>query len=317
MIGINKDSFIFDDIKEQYPYFYEASTILEDSCFFFKNVLTELKNIGLDYEYCEDICKKGFSLSDNNFGKYYENLHSLVLFSLEFLKLQVRLVKTGKYLYSSFKEVNRYVYNNPDRKLTGPWYMMALYFSQVFWVTHYNVNKFFLEEICKGNKEDGLILEAPSGTGLFISNFLSRNPSWYGTALDLSDSAIEFTRRMVDTFDISEQVGLCKHDFFKYVPSFKYDIVLCGEFLEHLEKPEVALDKLYSFVKDDGFVFLTVAVYASMIDHIYLYKSVEEVREQIKNVGFSIDKELVQNVFKNKGPEDSCTPINYSVIIRK
>lgn len=308
---------IFDSIKEQYPYFYKASTMLEDSCFFFKTVLTDLKNIGLDYDYCEDICEKGFVLSDYSLDKFYQNLHSLVEFSLEFLRLQVRLVKTGKYLYSSFAEVERYVYNDPNRRLSGPWYMMALYFSQVFWVTHYKVNKFFLEHVCNGNKKDGLILEAPSGTGVFISNFLTRNPSWYGTALDLSDSAIEFTQRMIDTFEIDEQVGLCKHDFFKYNPSFKYDIVLCGEFLEHLERPEDALNKLYSFVKDDGCVFLTVAVYASMIDHIYLYRNVQELRQQIYDAGFEIDMELVQNVFKGSGPRDSNTPINYSAILVK
>jgi len=192
---------IFDEVKEKCPCFYNASKKLENSCFFFKPVLKDLKNLNLDYEYCEDICKKAFILSHNNWDTYYKNLHSLVLFSLEFLQLQVKLVKTGKYLYSSFEEIEKYVYNNSNRKLTGPWYIMALFFSQIFWVTHYRVNKFFLEEICSTTKKNGKILEVPLGTGIFISNFLKRNNTWNGTGIDISENAINFTKKTLNTLN--------------------------------------------------------------------------------------------------------------------
>ena len=309
---------IFDDVKDLYPYFYKASVKLEESCFFFKNVLTDLKRINLNYEFCEDICKKAFELSDKKFDKYYKNLHSLVLFSLEFLELQVKLVKSGKYLYSTFEDVNKYVYNNPERKLTGPWYMMALFFSQIFWVTHYNVNMFFLENVCNNNKKTGEILEIPAGTGIFISNFLIRNKEWHGTAIDISESAIEFAKRTINTFCLSsERIDLIKENFFNHSIKSNYDIILCGEFLEHLEDPLKALKKLHYLVKDDGQVFLTVAVYASMIDHIYLYSNAQSVRDQINDARFEIKKELVQNVFAKAKPDDSNTPINYSAILVK
>lgn len=309
---------IFDDVKDSHPFFYKASVKLEGSCFFFKTVLTDLRNIGLDYDFCEDICVKAFELSDRNIDKYYENLHSLVLFSLEFLQLQVKLVKSGRYLYSSFEEVEKFVYNDPNGQLTGPWYMMALFFSQVFWVTHYKVNMFFLEDVCSNNKKNGEILEVPAGTGIFISTFLERNQGWHGAAVDLSDSAIEFAKRTINTFGLpSNIIELIKNDFYKHESNSKYDIILCGEFLEHLEDPLAALKKLYSLLKDDGEVFLTVAVYVAMIDHIYLYKNAQDVRDQIYEAGLEIKKEFVQNVFAKAKPEDSNTPINYSAILIK
>ena len=94
-------------------------------------------------------------------------------------------------------------------------------------------------------------------------------------------------------------------------------MILCGEFLEHLEDPLGALKKLYSILDDDGELFLTVAVYAAMIDHIYLYKSVQEVRDQILDAGFGIKSELVQNVFQRGKSEGAETPINYSAILTK
>jgi 2-polyprenyl-3-methyl-5-hydroxy-6-metoxy-1,4-benzoquinol methylase len=309
---------IFDDVKESHPYFYNASVKLEDSCFFFKTVLQDLKALDLDYDYCEDICEKAFLLSNRNWDEYYRNLHSLVLFSLEFLKLQVNLVKTGRYPYSTFEEVQKYVYDDPKRELTGPWYMMALFFSQIFWVTHYKVNKFFLNEVCTNRKPHGRILEVPAGTGIFISNFLERNKAWHGAALDISDSAIDFARNTFRVYRIGDsRVSLIQDDIYKFEPEVKYDVILCGEFLEHLEDPLGALKKLYSILDDDGELFLTVAIYAAMIDHIYLYKSAQEVRGQILSAGFAIKTELVQNVFQKNKPEDEKTPINYSAVLTK
>lgn len=309
---------IFEEIKHSYPYFYKASVILENSCFFFKTVLTQLKTLDVDYDYCEDICKKAFALSGDNWRKYYRNVYALTLFSLEFLRLQVKLIKTGKYLYSSFEEVEKYVYNNPNRELSGPWYMMALFFSQVFWLTHYKVNKFFLENMCANKGASGRILEAPAGTGIFIANFLSRNKRWRGVALDISDSAIDFARGTLKVYNIPKnRIKLIKDDIYKHKPKVNYDIILCGEFLEHVEDPFGVLKKLYSILDDNGEVFLTVAIYAAMIDHIYLYRSAQEVRDQILGAGFAIKKELVQNVFTKGGPEDRETPINYSAILIK
>ena len=309
---------IFDDVKGSHPYFYNASIKLEGSCFFFKTVLQDLKVLGLDYDYCEDICEKAFLLSNCNWDQYYKNLHSLVLFSLEFLKLQVNLVKTGHYPYSTFEEVQKYVYDDPNRKLTGPWYMMALFFSQIFWITHYKVNEFFLNEMCTNRKQHGRILEVPAGTGIFISNFLERNKTWHGAALDISDSAIDFARNTFQVFHIGDsRVNLIQDDVYKFKPEVKYNVILCGEFLEHLEDPLGALKKLYSILDDDGELFLTVAVYAAMIDHIYLYKSVQEVRDQILDAGFGIKSELVQNVFQRGKSEGAETPINYSAILTK
>lgn len=309
---------IFDEIKEQYPFFYKVTEYLENSCFFFKTVLTELKALDLDYDYCEDLCLKGFALSNKDDEIFYRNLHSLVAFSLEFLRLQGKLVKTGKYLYSTVEEVEKYAYNDPNRELTGPWYMMALYFSQVFWVTHYKVNEFFLKDVCNRESATGKALEIPSGSGIFISNFLSRNRGWKGTGLDLSESSIEFSKKVIKLYDVTEeQLTLIKQDFFLHESEGNYDLIICGEFLEHLEQPLAALKKIHSLLNDGGEVFLTVAVYAAMIDHIYLYNSAQEVRDHIAKAGFEIKKELVQNVFAKAQPEERDTPINYSAILIK
>ena len=56
-----------------------------------------------------------------------------------------------------------------------------------------------------------------------------------------------------------------------------------------------------------------------MIDHIYLYESAEHVRKEIREAGFSIEKELVQAVFEKDeaDPEKSKIPVSYGAILSK
>jgi cyclopropane fatty-acyl-phospholipid synthase-like methyltransferase len=96
----------------------------------------------------------------------------------------------------------------------------------------------------------------------------------------------------------------------------KWDRVICGELLEHLECPDELLKKLDSLISTEGKIFLTAAIWAASIDHIYLFKSAKEVRELL-NKYFKIERELVLNVFSNKKSEDERTPINYACILSK
>lgn len=309
---------IFNDLQKDYPYLTAMANYLEDKCFFFGPVLKQIRLLKPDYSFGEDICEKAFILNDSNWKKYFSKAHTIIDFSLEFLQLQIELERTGKYPHSSFQEVEAHVYNNPSRKLSGPWYTWALYFSQFFWVTHNNVFHFFNDDFIKKNGSKGKVLEVPTGTGLFLTYFLLKNKGWYGTGIDIGDSSIDFTRKVLNVFNIPEnRVKIVNQDIYKYETREKFDRIICGEFLEHLEDPVKILRKLYTLLKDDGKVFVTAAVWASMVDHIYLYKSPAEVRKQIHKVGFKIENELVQAVFKNTNPEKNKTAGNYCAILTK
>jgi 2-polyprenyl-3-methyl-5-hydroxy-6-metoxy-1,4-benzoquinol methylase len=309
---------IFDDLKDSYPVLSKTAEYLENNCYFFKGVLKQIRDMNPDYKFGEELCTKALTLNNGDWKEYYKKVHTLIDFSLEFLRLQIKLEKTGKYLFSSFAEVEDNAYHQTQGKLFGPWYTWALYFSQFFWVTHYRVFDFFLKEFVGKTGIRGNVLEVPTGTGLFIANFLSRKPDWQGTGVDLADSSLDFTRQTLSSYYISaSQINLIKENIYKFNTNKKFDRIMCGEFLEHLEDPLGVLKKMYSLLNDDGEVFITVAVWAAMIDHIYLYKSAQEVRDHIKESGFVIKKELVQTVFKNTNSTDEKVPINYCAILTK
>ncbi len=309
---------IFKDLEPDYPLLTETARYLEEKCYFFKGVLKQIRELKPDYKFGEEICQKALALCQGDMNVYYEKAHTLIEFSLEFLRLQIGLEKTGHYLYASFKEVEEGAYRDPNRKLTGPWYTWALYFTQFFWVTHNRVFRFFLDNFVGSAASSGYVLEVPTGTGLFLTYFLTNKPAWQGTGVDLSDSAIQFTKDILQIYQVpAGRATIIKEDVYKYQPERQFDRIMSGEFLEHLEDPLGVLRKLRQILKDDGKIFITVAVWAAMIDHIYLYKSANEVREQIRQAGLNIEKELVQTVFKNGHPEQARIPINYCAILTK
>ena len=110
---------------------------------------------------------------------------------------------------------------------------------------------------------------------------------------------------------------ILKMDFHEIDSNERYDRILCGEFLEHLEDPLAALKKLKSLLTKDGKLFVTAAVWAAHIDHIFLYKSSEEVRDHIKKADLKIEKELVQAVFEKdeSNPEKENVPVSYAAIL--
>ena len=66
--------------------------------------------------------------------------------------------------------------------------------------------------------------------------------------------------------------------------------------LEHVEKPVALLKKIRSLLKPNGVLFLTTPANAPAIDHIYLFRNAEEIREVIYEGGFNIEKEITKFV---------------------
>jgi len=308
---------IFAELKDKYPLFTRVAEHFEETAaLFMSKNLSQLKASEPDYEFAEKLCRDAWALCDHREDEVLRLADTMIEFSMEFIYLQRQLDRTGRYLYSTFEEVDANVYNDPQRSLTGAPYIWALYFTQIFWITHGRLWQFFLRDFTPTGQQRGRVLEVPSGNGLFLTHFLLRNPQWQGVGVDLSETSITFTERVVTLNGVRERTDIRKQDFFQLAPNEMFDRIICGEFLEHVEDPLRVLHKLKEHLKPEGRLFLTAAVWAANIDHIYLYESAQEVREHIARGGFAIEPELVQNVFADHQPEEAKTPINYSAILR-
>lgn len=307
---------IFEEIKEKYPYFYKSSAYLEEKGGFFKDVLVQIKELGPDYEFGERVCRNAFLMSGSDWQQYYQNLHRLIVNAFDFLKLQMELEREGHYRFKTYAEVEQYSYNNAA--VSGPQYLWELYFSQVFWLVHQKIFGFFKNNFLATGEATGSVLEVPAGTGIYLSEFLLANPTWGGVGLDIADSAVNFSAKVLATNGIPPaRFSLLKQDIHTYGPEQKFDHIISGEFLEHLEDPVAVLNKLFYLMKNHGKMFITVAIWAAGIDHIYLYQNAEEVRAHIKAVGFKIEKELTVDVFNTAKNSHGRIPQVFCAIITK
>ena len=306
------------DLAEKYPLLFKTVNYLKTTSSIFKNTIGKQMNHNFNFELSERICENGLKMSNNNWDTYCSNLNNLVDMSIEFLKLQKNLEKTGRYLHSTFEEVEKNEYNTNNKDLDGPDYLWGLYFSEIFWKIHHSFSNFSLNDFMSNVPPTGKVLEVPCGTGFFLCEFLRKNSNWLGIGVDLADSAIKFSQILFHTNNIPKNsYKIMKMNFHQLESNEKYDRILCGEFLEHLEDPFSALKKLKSLLTNGGKLFITVAVWAAHIDHIFLYESSDQVREHIRKAGFKIEKELVQAVFEKDetDPEKEKIPISYAAIL--
>ena len=64
--------------------------------------------------------------------------------------------------------------------------------------------------------------------------------------------------------------------------------MVLSEVLEHLDRPEAALDTVFQALKPGGLAFFNVPVNSPAPDHIYYWGAPFEVEELVRSVGFTI-----------------------------
>lgn len=263
-----------------------------------------------DRAFAVQICELAFEKCAGSIESYEKMLADFVHLSEEFVRLQIELDRDGKYKYSSFEEVRAIVYDNPD-VMEGR-YLNGLLISQALWMNHRKIYGYFVDDFCNENDPAGTVLEVPTGTGVYVTEFATRNPKWTARGVDLSSSSVAFTREIARIRKCS--VAVSNENILDYGDGRTYDRLICGELVEHLERPEELLLKLRGMMAPHSKLFLTTAIWAANIDHIYLFTTTQEVRDMLEKY-FVIESELVLPVFDNKGPEDAKTPINYASIL--
>lgn len=303
-------------ISSKYPVFVKTCELLRQS-FFYKDIETLIERTPIDIELAEKMCTSALILCGNDWGVYEGKLNNLYQLNMDFLKLQAELERTGKYKYSSFKEVEEAVFFQEDGS-HGVGYLWGLYFSQIFWVIHHRLLHFFLNDFVLIQQQKGIVLEVPVGSGVFLASFLEKLQGWQGVGLDLSESAVNMSSSLFRLKGF-EDVEVLQQDFLMYESDNRFDAIICGELIEHVEDPLLVLRKIHTLLNEQGKVFLTTVVWAAGIDHIYLYKSANEIRCHLQEAGFLIEKELIQPVFekdKNRLDEERVA-LNYAAVLVK
>lgn len=215
--------------------------------------------------------------------------------------------------YRSIKEnknnLNLYQSNYKMKK-----YIIGLMLTQIYWKSHVQIFQWYKSKISKIKPKN--FLEIGSGHGLLSKELLiKKNIS--GTICDISQQSLNFTKKILSNYLKINRIKFKKIDFFKLDPNEKFEFIIMGEVIEHVENPIKFLRKVKTLLKKKGKIFISTCANCAQLDHKYHFKKIEEIRNLIKKTNLVIKHELIsptENIPKNRWIRERIA-INYCAIL--
>ncbi len=214
---------------------------------------------------------------------YFDNLHlTSDRVASDYLKMindmrteGLYFYKYGKYRCENQRIANEYVYSKPE---VMTYYMNALLVSQIMWKHHFNMFMYFQKSLKTLFPDDSAVTILDIGPGHGFFSYLTKKEfSNYSKLdiVDISDTSLEMTKTIIG-YD-ADKLRYFKIDIFEYDDSNKYDFIVLGEVLEHLDEPKQILLKLSKLLNPGGFLWVTTPTNSPALDHVHLFTTKEEV----------------------------------------
>ncbi len=229
---------------------------------------------------------------------------------------QIKFARTGVYSCTSAAEVERIVYASSE---IMTYHMHGMALSQFLWKNHYLMFRFFIDEIRKANNISNY-LEVGAGHGLFLAEALKVFQKALFLVVDISQTSIMMTKKLIKHFSPhAEGVHFEHKDIMTFDTKIPFDFVVMGEVLEHVDEPFALLQKVHNLLQPHGLAYITTCCNYPAIDHVYLFRDVQEIHELLNESGLYISRELILSGegVPDEGFKRQRIGINYAVIVQR
>ncbi len=212
-------------------------------------------------------------------------------FALDVVRRTMKFEQELVYPARSYADVAREVYGDDEYMRTR--YLPGLLLSHELWPHHHRQRLFFEEAFVAEMRRagDDPFYDVGVGTGFYSRVALALAPSLRGIGFDVSPASKRYAEWHVAAFGAGDRYRVELRDVVADSPP-PARWVVCVEVLEHLEDPVAFLRGLRRLLAPGGKAFVTAAINAPNADHIYLYRSPGEVRDQIVAAGFDVEQYL-------------------------
>jgi 2-polyprenyl-3-methyl-5-hydroxy-6-metoxy-1,4-benzoquinol methylase len=220
-----------------------------------------------------------------------EVIRGLQFHSMEFLKLQVKFARTGQYRSSDAEAIEREIYQVGEKMQQ---YLDGLLLTYVAWPNHLRVLRWYRSAyLARG--PSGRCLEIGPGHGYLALEQLRASDDSTLTALDLSPHSVAYTRDLLrvngiapERYDVRQTNAQAGLD----TDISRFDRIVIAEVIEHVSDPLAILRGLVARSHEQTSFFVTTVVNIEAPDHIYLFRTVGEVRDLLAAAGLAIEDEL-------------------------
>jgi len=202
-----------------------------------------------------------------------------------FIEEEIYFRRHSKYQCTSFEDANRKVYSNAG---TMALYMDGLLLSQLLWSPHCKSYMYYSLNFLSRLPLKYRLLEIGCGHGLLLANAARDPRSAEVCGLDVSAESLRHARETMEHFGCGAKVDFIQADIDDNIPTNSFDGLVLSELLEHLEDPAEVLVRLKSQIKPGGLVYLNIPINSPAPDHIYLWRTIEEVAHFVVDCGYEI-----------------------------
>lgn len=230
------------------------------------------------------------------------------------VKEQLYFKKYGKYRHSTYEEVSSHVYLNKEYM---EMYMHGLALTSFLWPNHSQMKTFLQETIPRNIK--GRYLEVGPGHGLYLITAMKLSSYDFFEGVDISPTSVKMTNSILGSRlhgDFSNY-RIYEGDFLEEKLSLKYNAIVMGEVLEHVENPGAFLQKIHNISHIDSYIYITTCINAPAIDHIYLFEHFEQLERLITDADLYIENKLLvpYSGMTIEESEKQRLPINVAMIL--
>jgi 2-polyprenyl-3-methyl-5-hydroxy-6-metoxy-1,4-benzoquinol methylase len=240
---------------------------------------------------------------------------AFVQFSTDVNLAQARYEVDGCYQNKSFAEVYAEHYS---QDATMDEYLWGIYLTNFLWAHHMNICLLYADMFLAKLPEAAQIVEIAPGHGGWGAWALSRLPQARLQGFDISTSSIQIASSVSRAAGVGDRATYTERnalDLSQMPPSIA-DGVVCSFLVEHLERPQDLFAVVSHLLKPRAIGFITGALTAAQVDHIYEFRRESELVKMCEDQGLRVLQTLSAGPARTL-PKARFLPRSMALIVQK
>ncbi|GAB4185755.1 MAG: hypothetical protein Kow00105_00140 [Phycisphaeraceae bacterium] len=236
-------------------------------------------------------------------------------FSTDVNLAQARYEIEGEYANKSFEDVYRDHYSDASA-MDG--YLWGIYLTNFLWAHHFQIMLMFQDRFLPRLEGSAHLVEIAPGHGGWGVWALAHRPNMTLEGYDISPQSIAIASSVAKAAGVE---GRCR-----YVEKNALDLdqleaesadgCICSFLVEHLKDPQHLYHVLAHLLKPGGYAFITGALTAAQVDHIYEYRYESELVKMCEVAGLRVLETLSANPARTL-PKARFLPRSMALIVQK